>query len=325
MRPGPRDRRLVVTSSVCLCVMLAACSDSDLAVLPNQGLSDATISDPPGAPQLPVPNNGPSSLAHLANTTVDDAVVTSTCGVIEVEASRPERIGDGECREEYLVDVSVATAAPDVAILDMFQSYDVADWRVEVGSRRVRHELSLVWRPYRDARYWEGVSDQVLDVRNITQPLTVRVCPEGPGAVLACSDTACDLYDDEDEVPPVGLPTQDVVVETPWGYDDIQDLREGSSLTVRVRYFLRTRTPALTIDLYRSQRRSSREFEIAPRYREVRNSQGFGTATFRIRAARDGIAQDPSVEEFGFAVSYDGPRVGCIVRPTRFQVRVRNR
>ena len=179
--------------------------------------------------------------------------------------------------------------------------------------------------PYRDARYWENVPDQVLGVRNITQPLTIRVCPEGPGAVLACSDTACELYESEDHVPRVDLPTQDAVVETPWSYDETQDLREGSTLTVRVRYFLRTRQSSLTINLYRSRRRSSREFDIAPHDREIRNSRGFGTVTFRITADRDGIAQDASVEEFGLGVRYDGPRAGCIVRPTPFQVRVRNR
>ena len=298
--------------------MLGACGDWGPAVSPDPGIAPAAA---PTARPVPVPDDGPLSLAHSPAAAVDD-VVMSTCGPIEIEASRPERIRDEQCREEYLVNLSVATASPHAAILDMFRSYDVADWRVETGSRRVRHELSLVWRPYRDAR----TSDAIYRAGRITKPLTIRVCPEGPGAVLACSGTACDLYEDEGEVPSVYLPTQDAVVETPWGYDDIQDLREGSSLLVRVRYFVRSRAAVLTLNMLRWQRRSSREVRVVPRSRKIRNSQGFGTTTFRISATRDGLAQDPSVEEFWVLPSYDGPRAGCVVAsPRRFQVRIRNR
>ena len=315
----------VLGFAICAGGLFVVCAESDPAVLPRQGFVDAAVSKSENASHLLVStgNAAHSALSDIFAT--EASLTTATCGFVELTASRPKRIRDTECQEEYLVDLAVEAEVADAGVVDMFRSYDIVDWRLRAVGGRTKHEVSLLWRPYRDARYRENVPDDVLDVRNITQPLTVRICPEGPGAVLACSDTACDLYDDEDEVLLVGLPTQDVVVETPWGYDDIQDLREGSSLTVRVRYFLRSGASELFMHLYRSRRRSSREFEIAPHYREVRNSQGFGTVTFRITADRDGIAQDPSVEEFRLGISYDGPRAGCIVHPTPFQVRVRNR
>ena len=311
--------------AICAGGLLVACAESDPAVLPRHGFVDAAVSKPENASHLPVStrNTANSSLSDII--AMEASLTTATCGFVELTASRPKRIRGTECQEEYLVDLAVEADVADAGLLDMFRSYDIVDWRLRAVGGRTKHEVSLLWRPYRDARYSEGVSDRVFDVRNITQPLTVGICPEGSGAVLACSDTACELYESEDQVPRVDLPTQDAVVETPWSYDEAQDLREGSTLTVRVPYFLRTRQSSLTIQLYRSRRRSSREFDIVPHRHEIRNSRGFGTVTFRITADRDGIAQDASVEEFRLGVGYDGPRAGCIVFPTPFQVRVRNR
>ena len=253
-----------------------------------------------------------------------DSVQTATCGVVKVAAGPPEKIRQTTCDEVYLVGFSVEADLTETRILDMFRSYDLVDWRIHTSRGRVKHELSVVWNPYEWSRRDRDPTRRY-DARHITKPLTVRACPDGNGMVLACSNRTCKTYADEDEVPPVRLPSQKVVLEAPWSYDEIQDLREGSVLTVPVAYHLRPGAEAF-VGLGRI-RKSSREFQITPINAHVRGRSG--TTTFRIRAEPNAIVQQPIVEEFGIYIYWAGGALGggggCLVEPNRIRVRVRDR
>ena len=308
LRPGPG-----LIGGWWIGLVLVGCVGSDPAVTPEsveflQSRASGSLAavSPPGAMHRS---------ADL--TTTADTLLTTSCGFVTVTAGQPERLRRGTCQEQYLVDFSVETEAMETPILDMFLSYDMVDWRIRTVGRRVTHEFALVWDPYADAT---EVGAEWRVARHVTQPLTVHICPGGGGMVLACSDTSCDTYAREDEVPPVQLPSQGFVLGVPWGPDDVQDLREGSTLEVPVSYRLRPGGEAI-ITMYR-YRKSSRQLHITPR--EASRS-GSGTVVFRLRAERDAIAQEPIVEEFWIKSVRAGGLDGCKVEPPWFRVRVRDR
>ena len=282
-------------------------------IVPPRGLiREAALSEAPVATQLPL--RAPMGVPPWEVTT------TAKCSGVTVTAGRPERIRHTKCAEEYLVDFSVEVDMADAPILDMFRSYDIVDWRLRSTAGRVRHELTVVWQPYEGAR-GEGGSVR-WDARHVTKPLTVRVCPD-KGSVLACGHANCGVYPDEDQVPPVRLPSQAIVVEAPWSEDQVQNLREGSTLKVPVTVHLRPGDRAEVS--MRRIRRSTREFTITPKRANVASGPGPRTATFRIRAERDAIAQEPIIEDFD--VGFYSGRIGrgCIVDPNRVRVRVSDR
>ena len=309
----PGARATVVRLGVCLILGLGSCQDLDPIVPPGGLIREAALSEASVPAQLPLraPMGAPAR----------EVATTATCGGVTVTAGRPERIRHTKCAEEYLVDFSVEADMADAPILDMFRSYPVVDWRVQRTTGRVRHELSLVWRPYEGA---DGSGGNVRwNARQVTRPLTVRACPDR-GSVLACDDRRCREYASEDQVPPVVLPSQFVVVETPWSHEEVQDLREGSTLRVPVTVHLRPGGDA-NIAMQRFGRQSTREFAITPKRARATSRSGGRTVTFRVKAERDAVAQQPIVEEF--AVHFLSGRGGgqCVVEPNRIRVRVSDR
>ena len=310
---------------LCLGLALGGCVGSDPSVVPDRGLGQVVLTETASPAEPPILSR---TAAHSVTGVVpatEDSFVTARCGLVEIRASPPQRVRGGECREQYLVDLSVETDLVDAGVLDLFRSYDMADWRLHVSGGRVRHDLSLVWRPYRYASYEDDRPGWVFNAGNVSQPLTIRVCPEEPEGVLACSDTECGIYDSEDEVPQVDLPTQGLVIESPWSFEEARDAREGSTLRVPVPYFIGSAGSAVILDFNRFLRGSSREYRMDPERYELRDTPGFGTATFRLTFERDGIAQDPSVEVFNFGIGYRNRPAGCIAIPREVRVRVRDR
>ena len=231
-----------------LCLVMVSCVGSDSPVLPESAAPVRTA-----MPHSRVPASAPATVGPKATVTATgDLVATAGCGEIRVAADRPQRLQDARCGEEYLVNLTVEGDSSQTPLLDMFRSYDMADWRVQTTAGRVRHDLSLVWRPYRDVHRRDKRDEIVVwNPGSVTTPLTVRLCPDGDAggaSILACSSVACELYEREDRIPSVFLPSQDVVLEAPWRHEEIQDLREGSTLQIPVRYFVRDRAADLDID-----------------------------------------------------------------------------
>ena len=299
--------RSPLRSGVCV-LLLASCADSDSGVAPESAAHTAYLSE---AAALWEPGVRAAHADILQET-------AAACGVVTITAGRPRRTHDERCAEEFLVDFTVEAERAELPVLDMFRSYPVVDWRIRTREGRVRHDLSLVWRPYGPTRVDGNLRR---DRRRVTQPLTVRTCPGGAGPILACGATGCEIHETEEDVPPAYLPSQGVVFEAPWSYEEIRDLREGSTLRVPMRYHL-PMGGEMSFRLFRV-RRSSRGLAITPQVATV--SGRSGTVTFRIRAERDTLAQEASVEEFGISLRSFRGFSGCEVLPNHVRVRVRDR
>ena len=239
----------------------------------------------------------------------------------------PRPLAREVCNEAYVVNFTVETDAVSGPLLDLFRSYDIADWRLHETGARIRHELGIIWDPYRDVDTYQP--ERTRYASKAAEPLIVDVCPAESGRMMACSDTRCEVIGDASDAPPVFLELQDEVFELPWEPDEIQELREGDVLDVDVNYTMRTGSRTVAILLDRSPNgpptwrglASSREFRITPRRAPV--SPGAGTVRFRILAVRDELAQRPSIESFYFSPSSgSGHSAGCSVMPKPLLVRV---
>lgn len=331
MRSGAQ-RRIRLAVGICLGLATWTCEPSDPGVVP-QRRSRSSNSMPMAAARQMTNRPIAGESVTTSSAVVDATVVTNACGSMTIRTSHPRRIRHEVCGEEYLVDLLLEMDRSDTAALEMLRNLDVADWRVHMTGERVRHAVSLVRRPYRHWRRYRPTQFGFTHgdaAGGVTQPWSVRLCPdERPGSViLACSDEACGLYEDEDQIPQVFLPSQEVVVEAPWSYDEIQELREGETLEVPVRYLLRPRSGStdVHVELIHLVRRSSRVIAITPREQRIVDSGRPGTVTFRIRAQTDGVAQAPIIEHFAATSGGRWDRFPeCKVRSNNIRVRIRDR
>ena len=299
---GSRTPASVVGLGLGCLLSLGNCADTGSGTLPEARLEAEPVTAEMVAP-------APLRAAHLA------PAAAATCGAVTVEAKRPVRMRGGKCERDYLVNLSVETDLADTSILGMFRSYDMADWRVRTTEGRVKHEVSLIWRPYTTV----GFPEVTTAARVRAEPLLVRTCPDGSGPVVACSGVTCDTYASEDQVPPVSLPARGGVFEAPWSYENVQELEEDSTLQVPVRYSLR-QGRSVKISLRHAFYASGRSLRITPRQRSVSSGRS-GTVSFTILAVLDALPEPPSVEELLFVVEGGAD---CVVAPNRIRVRVRD-
>lgn len=168
---------------------------------------------------------------------VGDQRVNAQCGTATVTAGPPrreyltvDRSDDWACRAKYAVDITVETDAGEAMAFDFLRRYRIEDWKVATGGGRVRHDITVRWEVY-EPRFMERGSLPGI------RPMTIAVCPEGErGPVLACSDVSCDLYDDRDHVPEIFPRSMGVAWYSPWRSDDVQEMREGETLAIPLRY-----------------------------------------------------------------------------------------
>ena len=296
----------------CIALVVMGCRGPESPVVPDMDPSSGVVPTEAVAPDL-------SREARL------ELGPLAICAGVSVEVAAPERIQTESCHDEYLVHLVVNTNQADGAVLRMSRSYDIADWRLQVSGSSISHELGLVWRPYRALVMRPSAAGTGAARRMAVEPLVARVCPEDDGPVLACSDRSCEIYANEREVPQVVLSAPGPVFRTPWSYENVQNLREASSLDVRLRYWL-PRGQEVYIGLNRlSSRLSGRGFRVIGGETVGGDRRLSGEVKFTIEAELDALEEPDSIEEFGFFLNFIGEDPACVVAPDRIRVRVRDR
>ena len=190
-------------------------------------VASALACESPGAvaplPALPPP---PPSLD------LGDPRGTVRCGNVAISAGPPRRIAHGwkTCEVAYLWDVAVTADDGEAMLMDLFRDYLITDWRVRRDGPGWRHNISVLWSPF---AAWSADSSFPPD----RQAMVIHACPEGErGQVLACYEDSCQLHQDPDQVRPFIPSTTGLVLRTPphlWGS---QDLGEGETLRIPIRY-----------------------------------------------------------------------------------------
>ena len=293
-------------------------------VLLGAGFLAAAGCDPMG-PRLP--DASPNS-PHLAGAPTSHIQRTDlfanqnsnpSCTLLEPVTVRPREFqAIDHCGRMYEFDFSLQADTSGSSLLDLFRDYPITRWNVRQTGATVRHDVSVLWDPFNPyvARHssFRGVP-----------PLIAQICPGAAvPQVVGCSETGCETYTDEDDVPTVFPPSTTVVFESPWGYSTLREIREGDVLRVPVAYrVLAPREGRAIVTLERDSPASSREFEVTPEERTVSlQRRRSGNIVFEIRAKRDRFRQTPSEEVFRLSVSHR-PEV-CSVRPNWLRVFVRN-
>ena len=250
---------------------------------------------------------------------------SAICSVVGLEAATPERIGGESCQHEYLVRLAVHTRRTDSAAMRMSDSYDIADWRIQIAEQGVRHEMDLIWRPYRELTSRQSAAGRNSPRSAAVEPLIVRFCPEDGGPIVGCSDTNCETYGSERDVPRVLLPAPGPVFKAPWSYENVQNLQEASSLDVRLRYWLPP-GQEVSVGLRRlSFGVSARDFRIMGGETVGGDRRLSGEVKFTIDAELDAAEEPGIIEEFGFVLKFRGEDPGCVVAPNRIRVQVGDR
>ena len=304
---GRSSRAVVACCHAVLSVVLWGCDELDSPISP-----DARVDGPLTVAELPLR----AALEPATAAGTDGA----SCGEVTLDAPRVDKVREDACAEEYVVDLSIEVDAGSGPLLSFLRPYPIADWSVRTAGNRTQHDVRLRWFPY-GVRGTESYGNEIL-------PLIVHACPEGDGRLLlACSDVSCDTYSDQDQIPSLVLPSLGLVVRSPWGYSQPQELREGQTLQVPVTYEIARTSdpadPAMTVEMERPRPASSRQVEIRPRRHTVSlTRRTSGTVMFSITAVRDRFRQAPKAETFQLRLGGlgDSERRGCTVRPNPIQI-----
>ena len=197
-------------------------------VCPTDTTTYTLIASGPGGSLMPAPT---------ATVTVKQPPAPGVqCEMVSVSTETPVRAGGGYgiCRDDFFVNVTIATKDAETTVLDLAEPYRIFDWEVETITDGLRHSVRLHWNP-RD-------EDGLLPSSGRAKPLIIQACPEGDvGTFVACDHLGCTTYADESDIPdvitPLSLqPSTNIVLESPWVESAVQDIEEGETLSIPISY-----------------------------------------------------------------------------------------
>ena len=298
-----RDAALLVFVAVCGAWVLGGC-------------------ETPAAPSLP-----PSALPPPPPTRLSGDYRTSArCGPATVTVLEgPERVelwfGGYLQRISYYVDVAFESPLSEGMLLDFREWYDVTDWRVRTAGGRVRHDFRVWWRPGEQGRYVRSSPPGLW-------PMTLVACPEEEGGpVLACTEESCAFYASDEEVPEAIPVDTEVIFRTPWGYGELQEVREGEILAIPISYEVLRDTESASVEsaLFKDglpYDDPALDVEVWPFRIDLGALRAGerGTVMFHARALDDGIPELESREVFRIPLIVLGLRLS--IAPLTVYLRV---
>lgn len=271
--------------------------------LPAAALAASLLAcESPTPPASPPPFPPPPASLDLG-----DERMTAECGGVSIRAEPPRRVETG-FDTLFMVAISVEAENGEAMIAEFLRDYSIVEWRFGANGERVRHDLTIAWFPERG--WWRSSLPEA-------QPLTVRVCPEGEGPVLACSESSCEVLASEDQVKPFLPSWIGLELKVPWGYSTIHELRVGETLSIPVSYTAhRDMTAEVGVLSFSSSIRL-----LEPKRHDLGTLRAgdSGSVIFRVMGDVDDTPWDEGLPNVRFSMRSSGPG---IMGPNRLRIRV---